>query len=404
MVFKNAYIWRLLILILIFSVGVFADEEVGIPYYGPKIELVDSAILSSDGESFYTLKEHLFTHWNLSPLKKLQQWSIPLPKIRPIPNVKNFRDVYVLEKEKKIIIISRDELVLYNLQSKKIEKKIPFKNLSHSIDGNMLYVARVDGPKDSNGKLTHYPYLYLDVWKVPELTKIKSTNLTKQSNHFKHHLFKRYDYETSEYYTPYEDSIFRYGGVIIMGESVIFFVTEEKKFAIIDKVSLNLKEVINRGAVRQTSDGYLILSRRYIIKQSDGSIILESFDEEDKIKKIQEFLNRPQGLPWFQIHIHSWSLIKQRQISNIKNLSLRFQSGGRYSFFITSKERMIARFYQYGDELLLRRTGSYNFEASSNNPKDYKMENSFGIIVPMNEATFKRYNKQLHIKANLWEH
>ena len=54
--------------------------------------------------------------------------------------------------------------------------------------------------------------------------------------------------------------------------------------------------------------------------------------------------------------------------------------------------------FQFGNEWLLQRKGSNEFMGSENIRKYLKMKTKDGKIVPMNDATFEKYNKQINLK------
>ncbi len=59
-----------IVLILLFVVSVFgSDDELGVPVIDWKEAPIESAVLASDGKSFYTLQGTDLIQWNLSPLK-----------------------------------------------------------------------------------------------------------------------------------------------------------------------------------------------------------------------------------------------------------------------------------------------------------------------------------------------
>ncbi|HQS67589.1 MAG TPA: hypothetical protein PLM93_10450 [Sulfuricurvum sp.] len=390
-----------ILLVLLFAFSLFAEEseEIGVPKFDRDQGVVDSAVLAPDGKSFYTLKDNYFIHWSLSPLKKLEQWELslaPLESMKNVKNVKNHRDVYLLNDETKVLIISRDELVLYDLKSKQIEKQLPYKNLSHSLDNNLLYIVYVPDQQERSPQKTPYsPSLYLDTWKVPELTKVKSTNLTKQSEnldaHLKHH----------EDYGPYEVLRTSPRGELVMGGSVIYYVTAADQFAIIDKSSLNLKDVLATSGIEYMDD-YLIVYQHALgtcaIKKDDGSVFYKASAIENKEDiVISALLDRIEGFPPYIIPRRE--PMKQRRSSYSGDLALRFSELGRlYTLYRKNQNKYAGTaVLQYRNELILRQNSK--FEYSGKDFKDLKMINKDGVV-PMNKATFEKYNQPLNIKAN----
>ncbi|HQS65710.1 MAG TPA: hypothetical protein PLM93_00805 [Sulfuricurvum sp.] len=383
-----------ILLVLLFAFSLFAGEreEIVEPYFDLEQGMIDSAVLATDGKSFYTLKDNYFIHWSLSPLKKLQQWELPLVPLEHIAQAKNHRDVYLLNDETKVLIISRDELVLYDLKSQKIEKQLPFKNLSHSVDNNLLYIVYVpDQQERSQPKSPYYlsPSLYMDIWRVPELTKVKSANLTEQSYNFDVHL---------ENDSSFKQSLVIYRGELVMGGSVIYYVTAGGKFVIIDKSSLNLKDVLVTSNVKYIDD-YLIVKMGQIlhaIKKDDGSVFFMTTDAGKDIVIRALLLDKTERFPSYTIP--KGTPKAQKRTSYSGDLALRSTNRAlAYALYRKNQNKYTyIAVLQYRDELILSQ-GS-KFEYSAKDFKDLKMINKDGVV-PMNKVTFEKYNQPLNIKA-----
>lgn len=394
-----------ILLVLLFAFSLFAgeSEEIGVPYFDRDQGLIDSAVLSSDAKSFYTLKDNYFIHWSLSPLKKLQQWELSLAPLEPMKKVKNHRDVYLLNDETKVLIISRDELILYDLKTKSIEKKIACPNHSHVLEGDLLYVARADGLEV---KIVDYPHLYVEIWNIHALKKIKSVDISKQSDHFKYHLIKTYT-EDGDLFTPNDSRM--YAGTLLSGKDIIYYVASTNRIGIIDKTSLTLKDVIKNRITEVSSDGYIHMNPavsslvkvesdniNLIVNGLDDSIVMTStFEPSIEFKAI---IDSPKRLPWRTIRRFYPS--GQRMISKKGDLLLFYQSSSvPYVFYRKYEDKPFVLLYQYKDELVMKQVKPYAFETSLKKFQLLNMINKDGIM-PMNKATFEKYNQPLNIKAN----
>ena len=123
-----------LLLILILVVGLFGSdsEEIGIPYVEKGKGTIQSAVLDPDGEHFYTLKGETVTKWQLEPIKVVYSFKTGLTskeRFMKLPsNCNKMRDDYhisISSNSEKMIIRNKNEITLWNLNSKKLIKKIP---------------------------------------------------------------------------------------------------------------------------------------------------------------------------------------------------------------------------------------------------------------------------------------
>ena len=110
-------------LLLILAVDLFGAEyeEIGIPYIEKNTGLIDSAVLAPDGNSFYTLKNDLVTHWQLSPMRRIISFKT---------NIKNDENrlikyqINLSNDNKRVILYSTKEIQLWDIQSKKHLKTV----------------------------------------------------------------------------------------------------------------------------------------------------------------------------------------------------------------------------------------------------------------------------------------
>jgi len=370
MVFRNAYIGRLLVLILIFSVGVFADEEVGIPYIDRHKGLIESAVLSEDEKSFYTFQGEDLIHWNLSPLKKLASWKIHIKKIE-IGNKKNrFHDIYFLDNYKKVLITSINELMIYNLQTNRIENSVSYR--SHSIikDGNFLYLTHPT-KLDEVGEYN----IDLEVWSIAKLQRVQSVNLTQLAKGL--------------FYTPMTKN-----GNLLVGESVIFYFRTNYNMLILDKKSLQIKSTGTwLNLVKITDDGFLDVGKE-TYRLSDGSLITKNKKGHHSFAK-EHNKTIVSGFVWDH---------KPRRYSSVRNLSLKTKKANYPLYiFVDTREgekRNFIYIVQFDGELIIRKRGNRAFEFSSKRSKLLKMRTKDGEIIPMNNATFNKYNKTFNIGAD----
>lgn len=366
-----------IVLVLLFAFSLFAveSEEIGIPAIDCQKEKIESAVLSTDGRSFYTLQGHDLTHWNLSPLKKIKAWKLPLKEITVGEKVDQFHDIYFLD-DNKVLITSINELMIYNLKTNQVENQVDYR--SHSIvkNENFLYLTH---PTELDEPFSYR--IDLEVWSIPELKRIKSINLTKLS----------YDY-----YNSFSKAM-TVNGNLLVGDSVIFYFpsSTNKIMMKLDKSTLNFKgsgDAYSRVDV--TLDGYIDAGRA-IYKLSDGSKILDVTPESDKDFYTYAKKNSKVVIDSFQFDN------KPSRSTVVGNLCL-MRRGHRYVLLNVNidKEKFIDCLAQYKREVIIQRYPEKIFETSSSNSQLLNMKTKDGKVTKMNEATFKKYNQRLNIKAN----
>jgi len=382
---------KMILIVFMLMTGLYA-EEIGIPYVDFTKAPIESAVFSKDGKSFYTLQGQDLIHWNLSPLKKIKAWKLPLKPISEGKKVQRYHNINWIDENKRVLITSINELVLYNVQTNTLEKRVVCRNHSLVKDGDLLYLARVDqeGDKDEKGNLVVRPDLHLEVWNIPDLIKIKSINVTKQSDSFKPHLLR---YRGEDDITDFHYAI-RYSGQLVIAKDVIYYFAITKKVAVIDKKKLELKKILwEEVPAKKTADELLVMGTK-IYKLSNASLISE-FQRND-FKNVKKFLNESKRRPVLKLPQNEL----QRKISSVVG-SLYLMYGKPYSpyIFFRKNKRPIARIGQYKDNLIIMDTNR-NFEISSKEFELLRMKNKTGEIVPMNRLTFEKYNKSLQIKIN----
>lgn len=377
-IYTKSSVMKKILLVLLFTLSLFAgeSEEIGIPVINSQEEQIESAVLSPDGKSFYTLQGTYLIQWNLSPLKKLKEWQVPLKKITTGKEWNRFHDIWFLDNYTKILITSIEGMMIYNLKTHTVDKQVEY--VSHSLvkDGDFLYLTH---PTELDEPFSYR--IDLEVWSIPELKRIKSINLTKLS----------YDY-----YNSFSKAM-TVNGNLLVGDSVIFYFpsSTNKIMMKLDKSTLNFKgsgDAYSRVDV--TLDGYIDAGRA-IYKLSDGSKILDVTPESDKDFYIYAKKNNKVVIDSFQFDN------KPSRSTVVGNLCL-MRRGHRYVLLNVNKdkEKFIDCLAQYKREIIIQRYPEKIFETSSSNSQLLNMKTKDGKVTPMNEATFKKYNQPLNIKAN----
>jgi len=407
---------RKLFFVIIFTFSLFADagEEIGVPSYPSTIDMrknfIESAVLSSDGKSFYTLQGQDLIHWNLSPLKKLEAWAVPLPELTVGKNVNRFHSIYLLENETKVLITSMEGLMIYDLQTRKVEKETAYSSYATVKDGDLLYLTHLTPRYD------HDTYdVDLEVWQLPELKRVRTVSLSDMTSDSGYKMIKL-------------------KGNLMVGRDVIYYFGARQllEMVILDKKSLTIKEVDDvYNRVELTADGKLNVGR-FVYRFDDGTKIWDNApDEPEKVtnddKKNDEQILRNSGLFYgFPNLAPSWSTTlgdrvkteenvvpvvdgfhfsyRPLRASCVGNLCLRAKGNVASPYIFlklndsnSKKQWGYAVLLQSQGEMVIKKRRSETFEATSPHMKLLQMRTADGKIVPMNEATFKKYNQPMNI-------
>jgi len=190
MVFRNAYVGRLFVLILMFSVGVFAsggenNNDISnkaksvntsdikyIPYLSRNGWGYDGFIFTSSGKEFYTYKNGILHHWQLMPvIKHLDSISINFF----VPKKYNMKFgiqslLYLSSEEDKMLFYRKDFIEIWDLKKKKMiaNKKI------NSMAGVMT----------NKGFFTVDKNFLLQQWSLDGLEEVKSKVLRDHCNEY----------------------------------------------------------------------------------------------------------------------------------------------------------------------------------------------------------------------------
>jgi hypothetical protein len=396
---------KVILLLLVVSKLIFASdtEEIGIPAVDFKKARIESAVLTDDGKSFYTLQDEDLVLWNLSPLRKVKSWKVSTKPVLNQPPSQKYHHLHFVENYKKVLISSADELMLFNLENNTVEKRKYCRNHTVVQDRNTLYVARVaqKGDFDEKGKLVARPDLFLEIWDIPTLEKIQLINVTRQSDKFPIHLLRYRD--EGELLGEFHFAS-RYQGQLLIGDKVLYYIAVTKKIAVIDKRSLLLKNVFWKPElpVELTADDLMVIGIK-VYNKSNGSVVKE-FSKND-FESMTNFLSETKKLPIYNLPMRT-----RRIFSSVGDLILS-PGGGSYVFHHKGEKKFFARIGFYDGELIVQERSKLfhvhgkvkvspgYFEVSSKKFELLNMKNNKGEIVPINDITFKKYNKSLGIKV-----
>ncbi len=391
---------RVFILIFILFSGMFASEEIGYPTISG-YDIIESAVLKSDGKSFYTLQDQDLIHWKLPSLKKLQAWKVP-------KGVKyNHRDIYFLDDYKKVLMLSKTEFTIYNLETNKIEKQKLIKNFQAKKHKDYIYSFRVFSEIEHRDYPNTY-VIYLDMWNVKTLEKVKSVNLSKLSA-------KDFPPPKPPTYNQGITSIEAKGNVFF-AEDVFYYSMENTRGTyVFNTESLTIKKMIPGGPAVFLMQGYMNI-RKNVYRTSDASFQ----------KKISHYISKG------DVHNLAYLGSSHRRYSVVGDLVLSYNRAGYRFYRITDKKNNLNSISKKGDSSIrIADIGQKDGELTllglvprsadgkrvrlgkiQSSVKDFRLlemitnrdsRTEKEILIPMNEATYKKYNTNLDIKVIKWE-
>lgn len=389
-----------LLLLLMFPSIAFAyessNQETGEPYFdsrnskgafdrGATVGKVDSAVLAPTGERLYTLKDGVLYQYGLAPLMKINSIDVDFDthQTKSLP----YR-VFVSNNEKRIIIYQKSRLRLLDMETGRIIRDVPFES--------------------ELGALNDDEFLTLDnkntgtVWSVRELIKkfeFVETGEARWAN--TENDDARYDYDIS------------YGNVIkannyivlcrsvgyVPGEVIVF---DSKSYNQIWRISY-----LQIGVPWISYD----LATLYIPKYGEPlwhskKYIYRIYEPRESKRHRYPGSTLRLHLPTNKYEVIGMTNSKHRvrlastgrgqQVSptNQYYMSIAIGHRGYIGFQYREEGRQNKYFLQFEDgEAALFEPKTNYFQLTANARKHLKMKNRRGEIVPINDATYKKYNK-----------
>ena len=358
---ERVYIMKNLVLILVLVVGLFGSEleEIGRPYVDNTDGFIHSAVLAPDGNGLYGLKDDLVTKWQLSPIKKLLSFRTGIVNF---PRHKGYQ-IQVSGDNKRIILYSYKEIQLWDIKSKQHIKTIK-EDLTLGTSSKYGFLALT---KDN----------YLQIRSDKDLKLLKTMKINRDDK--------------------YSDNILPYNK--INGDNILCI-----NYAY-DGLFLDLDtlKVIDTFSNDTEEDRKIRRFHRYEISKYK-QVYMDKY-----ASKFHSVLwNKYMSFLWDKRHFSTFSSVKylitrdKTRTSETILYKLRDRSQYRLnkSFINKHGEKKTTGyiFYQFDDTWILHDKRKRFFTGSGNIRKHLKMETKDGKVVPMNDITFKKYNKLIKLK------
>ena len=343
-----------IILILVLAIGLYANNG-----YIPRVErgvgTYQSAILAPDGKSFYTLKKDLVTHWQLNPIKRLDYFRTGIKST----SENNHYNIHVTSDKSKIIINSKEEILLWDLKTKKQIKKLKVKTVWGLMDDNIFITI------DENRVITKYDTKTLKIFQTKQLKD-----------------------PCDNWSDPYGNSCNSIPSFMIKSEDKLIYFSENY-FLFLEEDSLDIKKSIKVGIAGLASMDYKSLY--YISMDAPRSKMINIKNEKVNLIEsvnLTHYYNEHYLLGSFRgkgLRISS-----RYNYLSFAGTAYRPTSSSRrifhYAFFNNKKEKPLATFLQFEDgEWILIDVDGY-FETSSDKAKKY-------LTMQKHFKYFKKYPK-----------
>ena len=369
---------RVFLVVFLMSVGVYA-EVLGIPTpereqgrfthkAGPKDMMIESASLTPNGQSFYTLKVKKLIFWQLSPVKKIH--TINLEKVLK----DKAYDIGITSNGKRMFLSSNEELILFDLKSEKVLKKIKLKSSWGIVDGSDFLTLH-------NRELKRFSSQDL---KLLKRRMIPCPDKSKPCENRSFMFFKSKDYLVHNSYGDL--SLYDFKTLNLIGTEDI---STKGPFV---RLSINHKLLLHMYVYIDMNKGEL---RRYFY-----GFDRPGFSFREAKKKM-----------WPELTISYQTPISFKTVSHVNGISL-VQYAGRvikkqmgyvmYGFFNTKTEKKLASLFLYpdGEWIVLQPDSYFNCSKGARKHLLMRLPTKEKKYAPINDKTYQKYKKIININRN----
>jgi len=334
-------------LVLLFVISVFgcAHDEIGVPYATLYVSKSDAmfksqiinATFSLDGDYMYTYSDELVTIYKTNPMEKVSSFHIKPEKTTSFGAKR--QKIFVTNDKKRLIFYSPQYIQLWDIQTKNLLKQIPLhsKNAVYSHEGLIILTD------DS----------FIEILDDIDLKVIRrSTSL--------------YVAVGIPDYDDYPFEILENNNKMLLRCKYNSMFVDLKTLKIIDQTAYNDDNIL-----------------KYIKKYKQ--------DFSPTLKNILENVDYSGGYSFYSFKSNNGPIQLVARISFNKIIIKKYKSVEKDIF-----DRYL--FSQNGDNWLLYHRESRKFSGSKNLQKYLKMRTKDRSVVPMNEATFKKYYTTINLK------
>lgn len=338
-----------IVLVLLFAFSLFAgeNEEIGVPYIDSNLGRINSAVLSHDGLSLFTLKEGVITQWQINSLQKQTSFTVKDSKEERFLGWR----IHVTNDNSKIILQSDNELQLWDIQTKKLLQSVSI--------------------KFGAGTISKYGYITVDEREL----KIWDENTLRLANTISSFLEFPAEW-TKTTPSPVQDwKDLRIPMNIIVGDNVVIIQYPQKRIYLDFETKVFREDLNKTEALRE-------YGKSFCFEKNLAHLLLE--------------IHNDPGVISYNCSVND--------INELTSMSLAHKSRNLLRLSINHKKSLSdVRLYQFDDALLAELIfpgDSPFFIAPDSVKKHLKMKMKDGKILPMNDETFKKYNTPINLKAD----
>lgn len=375
------------------------QPEIGTPYIKPNRELnaADSAVLSHQGKRFFVLKNNMLTEYQIKPFKRLKVYDFPINRNKLTIDDKNAFKMFALPNGKSLVIALTKKLYLFDLKQEKIVSEAMVKKqtvITSVLKGNKLILFTKTFSRDLDENLPEGQVNYYKS-KVPGRVQVwNAQTLKKESD--------------QQFLAPEGADITNADRINLVGNMLIKispYGFGGKNFGSVTLLNSQTYQPTCMIYGQAVSNTFISFKESNLYIQCASG--LKNYDQQDpyilegqphskcmplelnlKSRRARFFSSKP-NLNWYEHSKYNlpYVALAQLQISNIDNYVLsRF-------ILLDLKANSQWRLFQFSDgETVLINPESGEFKATPGARKHLTMKYAMREIVPMNEATFRKFN------------
>jgi len=346
----------ILFVLVWFSVSIFgegnsstkvANEEIGYPIIDNEAGSIESATLAPNRKNFYTLKGGKITYWQMNPIKPID--SLQLDVNTTTENRLQRYNIYSSQDGKRVILHSYTQIQLWDLQSKKLLKTIDEPSrLATTYKNNFITVSRDN---------------HLKIWDDKSLKLLRDKNWGERQF-------------CNDYGDCYRKDLMN----IFAGKELLYLLYSYNTDFFVDFNTLKIIDTSCKEIDQQDKNKYYA---KY------ASLFFPTLSKE----------NLGHSHYFISTSIHNEKNELLTDVMQIVKLGRNSDTILQWIYPQKIGKRKINKYkiYKFNDAWFLYIRRSRYFASSKNAKKYLKMKTKDGKVIPMNDATFQKYNKTISI-------
>lgn len=390
-------------IICLLSNGLYADanknKEIGQPYFS--FESRRHLTLAPDGKTFYALegKKPLVSRYQIYPFEKIESFQIP--KLKSPFMISSSSKILIYEDGKKLLFYKPNSLILFDIETKKIINKVEFDRYSDRVLLSNERVITLFSGRHSNQIYRDsnvYSFIEFQVWSANDLSKINTVSYFEgsKSSNIRITKFNKVVLIKLENYVLFI--------LLPKGGMTTAFTQQQPSLVIFDGKTLEPEFITSFEDHRNThwsnfrfdyafSKAYVLNAETYNAEAFPNSQYQTPTSKATLEIDLKTLERKVVTMSWDKLVLNTIGL----HVPDAGVSSLHFSQVGNYASWwnhlFDAKKREESMFYLFSDgEAVLQNKKTKKFKLTEHARKHLKMTNSKGKVVPMNKATFMKYN------------